>query len=137
MSVSVETRCCGGGGGSDGGGGFAFSADILASSLQRREPFPDALGLLSQSDAVGHFVVAVVRHAVAAVSLDLQDAGVGARRRRAGIRVPPWAPVPAGALAERRGVHLLELRIASLAHGEQAAGLLVLASYLLQSGTTN
>lgn len=87
-------------------------------------------------DAVGHFVVAVVRHAVAAVGLDLQDAGVGSRRRGTGIRVSSWAPVPAGTLAEGRGVHLLELRVASLAHGEQAAGLLVLASYFLQGERT-
>lgn len=90
----------------------------------------------AHSDAVGHFVVAVVRHAVAAVGLDLQGAGVGPRRRGAGIRVPPRAPVSTGALAKGRGVHLLELRIAPLAHGEQAAGLLVLASYFLQSGRT-
>lgn len=83
------------------------------------------------SDAVGHFVVAVVRvrYAVAAVSLDLQDTGVGSRRRGAVVRVPLRALVATGALAERRGVHLLELRVTSLAHGEQAAGLLVLASY--------
>lgn len=85
------------------------------------------------SDPVGHFVVTVVRHAVAAVGLDLQGAGVGTRRRGAGVRVPPRAPVSTGALAKGRGVHFLELRVAPLAHGEQAAGLLMLTSYFLQS----
>jgi len=109
--------------------GFAFGRHP-GSVAAARDAVSNARWL---SDAVRHFIIAVIRHAVAAVSLDLQDAGVGSRRRGAGIRVPSRAPVSTGALAERRGVHLLELRVASLAHGEQATGLLVLTSYFLQS----
>lgn len=88
------------------------------------------------SKVVSHLFVVGKRYAITAISLDLQDAGIGSRRRGTEIRVSPWASVSTGTLAEWRGVHFLKLRVVSFAHGEQATWFFVLASQSLQNGET-
>ena len=86
---------------------------------------------LSLHDRVNGLLVLARGYAMATENLDAAEGAVVASGYRAGISVPPRASMAPGALTERRGVHLLEVRARLLVHGEEAAGFLWLAAHSL------